>query len=420
MTATDTDRDSAERSSASSRKGLGEHRWRFLLLLGLPALGLTFAITVVSTYAPVLLGAKSSPLLVGVIVGGEGFFGLIVPLAVGAVTDRHARVAQDRLRALLIVTPVAVGGLLVLAIPGSLVLIAVGAALYFTAHFAFLAPFQALYADLVPDDTSGRSRSVESIWRLAGAGVALIAGGFLIEAWKPSPFLAGAVLIAVGTLVFWRFLRRTDDVPVSGGDRGLRELRETATAILRRRDIRLLVLGNVLWNLTLSGLRAFVVLFFTLGLGRSPSFVSGVVFPLVALGLAASAPLSGKAGDKWGHLRVLQVAVPIYGLGLLLPAFWHGAWVLAVVPIVAAAAATVMVVPFAALMRMMSEEDHGAVSGVFTLSRGLGTMLGPLLTGTAILLLRGPFSDTKGFGAMWLVIGAATLASWPLLAKMRR
>jgi MFS family permease len=161
------------------------------------------------------------------------------------------------------------------------------------------------------------------------------------------------------------------------------------------------------------------VLLFTLGLGRSPSFVSGVVFPLVAVGMAASAPISGKLADRWGPVQLLKVAVPVYGAGLLLPGFSQAAWVLACVPVVAAAAATVMVVPFAALMRVMPDDDHGAVAGVFTLSRGAGTMLGPLLAGGAISLLRGPLSATRGFAAMWFVIGAATLATWPLLQRLR-
>jgi MFS family permease len=248
----------------------------------------------------------------------------------------------------------------------------------------------------------------------------LIAGGFLLAAWQPLPFVVGAALVAGTTVIFWRFLRRTDDVPISRSDSDWRDLWRTTRNILARADVRRIVVANALWNVTLAGLRAFVVLFFTLGLQRSPSFVSGVIFPLVALGLAASAPISGKLADRWGHVRLLKVAVPVYGVGLLLPAFWQSAWVMAVVPIVSAAAAIVMVVPFAALMTLMPDADHGAVSGVFTLSRGLGTMLGPVLAGAAIMLLRGMFTATEGYAAMWLVIGASTLATWPVLTRMTR
>lgn len=393
--------------------------WRFLVPLGVPALGITFAVTVVSTYAPVILGGRSNPVMVGLIVGGEGFFGLFVPLLVGAVSDRTASIAQDRVRLLLIAAPPAIGGLVLIAIAGGrLGLVAAGAAVYFACHFAYLAPFQALYADLVPDAASGRSRSAESVWRLAGAAGALIAGGFLIEAWRPAPFIVAAALTAFATAVFWRFLRRSDPVSVSGSDQGVHELWRRTRRILADREVRMLVGANTLWNVTLSGLRAFVVLFFTVGLGRSPAFVSRVIFPLVAVGMAMSAPVTGKLADRYGHLRMLKIGVPLYGGGLLLPGITQASWVVGVVPIVAAAAATVMILPFATLMRVMPDHDHGAISGVFTLSRGVGTLLGPLLAGAAILLLRSPLHGTHGYAAMWFVIGVATLCTWPLLTRL--
>lgn len=418
MTATAAKGGAAELRRRSDGSGLDARQWRFLAMLGMPALGLTFAVTVVSTYAPVLVGRRSSPLVVGLIVGGEGFFGLVVPLLAGITSDRLSKTAQGRVRLIVLAAPVAICGLALLAIPGGLGLVAAGAALYFASHFAILAPFQAMYADLIPDASSGRSRSAESGWRLTGAASALIAGGFLISAWPSSPFLVGAVLVAVTTLAFWRFLRRTEPVDVNSSSPGLRRAWHTLVEILRQRPVRQLALANALWNITLSALRAFVVLFFTLGLGRSPSFVSGVVFPLVALGMAASAPIAGKVADRWGPIQLLRVAVPVYGIGLLLPGISQAAWVLAAVPIVAAAAATVMVVPYAALMRVMPEEDHGSIAGVFTLSRGAGTMLGPLLAGAAISLLRGPLSSTHGYAAMWFVIGVATLVTWPILGRI--
>lgn len=412
---------SGEMQSVAGDEDSRPANWRLLIPLGVPALGLTFAVTVVSTYAPVLIGGRSSPVVVGVIVGGEGFFGLFVPLLAGALSDRTATVARDRIRTMLVAAPVAVAGLVLIALAGGGVgLVAAGAAVYFACHFACLAPFQALYADLVPNAASGRSRSAESVWRLTGAAGALIAGGFLVESWQPSPFVVAAGLIAGTTALLWWFLRGRDPVDVSGSDRGMRDLWSRSRRIVADRRVRLLVVGNALWNVTLSALRAFVVLFFTLGLGRSPSFVSAVIFPLVALGMAASAPVIGKLADRYGHVRVLQIAVPISGFGLLTPGITQATWVLGAVPVVAAATATTMIVPFAALMRLMPDHDHGAITGVFTLSRGLGTMLGPMLAGAAILLLKSPMSGTHGYAAMWFVIGAATLCTWPVLVRLGR
>ena len=55
-----------------------------LLTLGLPTLGLAFAITILTTYGPsVLLRLVHSPAKDGAIIGGEGAFALIVPLMTG-------------------------------------------------------------------------------------------------------------------------------------------------------------------------------------------------------------------------------------------------------------------------------------------------------------------------------------------------
>ncbi len=68
----------------------------------------------------------------------------------------------------------------------------------------------------------------------------------------------------------------------------------------------------------------------------------------------------------------------------------------------------------------MPREEHGLLTGYYSLSRGLGTMLGPLLAGLAIQLLKGPLHSTQGFGAMWLVCSGAILASIPFLRAFRR
>jgi MFS-type transporter involved in bile tolerance (Atg22 family) len=68
----------------------------------------------------------------------------------------------------------------------------------------------------------------------------------------------------------------------------------------------------------------------------------------------------------------------------------------------------------------MPEDSHGILTGFYSLSRGLGVMLGPLLAGVAIQVLRGPFSSTHGFAAMWIVTSASILASVPVLSGLRR
>lgn len=396
--------------------------WRFLILLGVPAIGITFAVTIVSSYAPVLLGTSSTPIIVGLVVGAEGFFGIVVPLLAGRRTS-SARTVGQRIRPILWMTPVAAAGLIGLGVVnGSAAAVAGGAAVYFASHFVYLVAYQALYADVVPDEQSGRSRSAESAWRLLGAGAALIGGGFMIQALRALPFIVAAGLVVVGTIVLVYATRsiKDDEIPRQVEERSIRDTLAGMRDLMRRRQVRLIVIAQGMWHFTLSGLRAFVVLFFVAGLGRSPRFVSGVIFPIVAVGLAVAAPLAGKLADRFGHARVLLVAIPLYGAGLLLPGFTHSTWVIGVVPIVAAAAATVMTIPYALLMTVMPDGRHGEASALFTVSRGLGGCAGPIAVGVAIVGLRPDLQSTHGYAAMWPVIGVVTLATIPLLWRLQR
>ncbi|WP_437328012.1 hypothetical protein [Sorangium sp. So ce381] len=67
----------------------------------------------------------------------------------------------------------------------------------------------------------------------------------------------------------------------------------------------------------------------------------------------------------------------------------------------------------------MPARSHGAAAGLFDVSGGIGTLLGPALTGAAIDLLRPLFASTKGYAAMWLVLSASTLASVAMLRRAR-
>jgi MFS family permease len=92
---------------------------------------------------------------------------------------------------------------------------------------------------------------------------------------------------------------------------------------------------------------------------------------------------------------------------------------LPVVPIIAFGGGLTMSLPYAILMPLMPEGRHGLLTGFYSLSRGLGVMLGPLLAGVTIQLLRSDFRSTHGFAAMWIVASAAILLSIPVLERLR-
>lgn len=400
--------------SAKAKPGTG-----FLVLLGIPSLGLTFAATTLSAYLPSILRTLTNPLLIGLIIGAEGFFGLFMPVIFGSLADNVGRLGE-RLKFLWPAAGLMAGALAVMGLKRSLVVIGVMVAVFYIGYYSYLAPYWAIYPDIIPDEYSGRSRSAESIWRAIGAIAALIGGGFLYSLWHPAPFLLAAGLVLAVTFFLRPTLGSRQKKSVQKDDQSLKKsLADIWSILTTDKDIRNLFIANSFWNATLRSILAFTVLFFTAGLHRSHHFVAGVIFPIAAIGIALAAPAAGKLADSFGHRRVILTAALIYGFGDLVPGITQKPWVIAIIPLVSAAAATIMVLPYAMLMKLIDGEPHGSVSGLFGVSRGLGSFAGPVITGAAVYLSRNWLKTTHGYGAFWLAAGTYIIISLFFLGRIR-
>jgi Na+/melibiose symporter-like transporter len=395
----------------------------FLIQLALPALALSAAITVVSAYAPVLLSRLASPAVAGALIGAEGLFALLVPVLIGARSDRTRSRFGSRLPYLAIGAGLAALGLAAIALGDTLALVAAGLAVFYLGYFVAYAPYRALYPDCVGAAEQPRALGIQSALREVGLGAGLVGGGLIFAVWGPLPFLLGAALLLV---VVGGFVLRVRD-PALGESPELAPLDSMAArpgawraslAIVRRRaDVRRLLAANALWELAQAALKSFAVLFLTVGLGRPASFAP-IVFAVVAVSAIGAALLGARLSARFGLRPLVLVSVLVYGTGALLPAFSQGLAVAASVPLLAFAAALVMSLSFAWLSRLAVDEDHGLVSGLFGLSQGAGIVLGPLLAGAAVVLLEPSFSATEGYGAIFLVAGGAVLASLALALRV--
>lgn len=162
--------------------------------------------------------------------------------------------------------------------------------------------------------------------------------------------------------------------------------------------------------------------------GRLPFLMIGAPAVGAALALMAfarslillAAPVSGKLGDRFGRARVVTIALWLYGLGLLVPFFSQSPYiVLPILPFVAFGGGVILTLPYAILMPLMPEEEHGLITGFYSFSRGLGILLGPALGGVAISVLRSSLPATHGYSAMWLVCAGAILASLAFMAPLK-
>jgi MFS family permease len=412
----------ADRARRGDERPLRAGEWRALAILGLPTFALALAITTVTTYLPVVASDfAASTVVIGLLIGGEGLLALGLPVAVGAWSDRLNTRIGGRLPFVLGAMPLLLAALVLLGFVTSILTAAVAVAAFFVAYYVAYEPYRALYPDMVDDEIAGRAQSTQALFRGAATCLALVAGGLLIGIATPVPFIAAAIVTALAMAAFGIALLRRgvpddQDRKAEAPAEALRALRD---AVAEEPALKAFLAANALWELSLAALKTFIVLYITRGLGLSVQTASLAV-GAGALVILAASPVSGKLADRVGRARVMQAGLWVYGLGMIVPLLTTSPGIVAaVVPFVAFGGGVIMTLPYALLMPLMPGDRHGALSGFYSLSRGIGTALGPLLAGVAIALGRGPFAGTKGFAAMWAVCAAATLASIPLARRLR-
>lgn len=390
---------------------------RALAVLGLPTFVLALSITVVSTYLPVVAREfTSSSAVIGVLIGGEGVAALFLPVLVGVWSDRLKTSLGGRLPFLIGAMPVVAAALVLMGVVGSMAGLAISVGIFFAAYFVAYEPYRALYPDLFDDEIAGRAQATQAIWRGLGTALALAGGGLLLSVARVLPFAVAAAISLVGTGLFVGIALRRG---VRRRERRSPQVREVVRRLVRllrnRRPLRALLVANALWELSLAALKTFVVLYITRGLGYGVGTAS-LVIGGVALIILAAAAASGRLADRYGRRRVMRIALIVYAVGLVIPfATTSPALIAPALPLIAFGGGVVMSLPYALLIPMMPPAGHGALTGLYSMSRGFGVVLGPVLGGLVIDALKGPLSSTQGYSAMWLVCAAAVALSIPLL-----
>lgn len=387
-----------------------------LLLLGLPTLGLAFALSTLTTYGPaILLRESGDPGVVGAILGGEGALALALPLLAGALSDRlpPTRLGK-RLPFVLLGAPMALAGLVLLPLSPNLLVASIAVGLFFVGYYLYYPPYRAMYADLLPRRLYARSQASQGVLRGVGLGIALLSGGFFLHLWLPLPFVVAGSLLLLSTIAL---------APMTGLARDVVDqapLTLSVREVLTSKGMRTFTAANALLEVGFSGLRSFIVLYVVQGLDRS-TLVASLVIGVVAVSYVAGAPLASLLEKRFGIVAVMSWAGLLYGIGLtagmvpttLLPE-------LVLLPFVALAGSVLLTLPQALAFLVAPAGSEGVAAGLVDVSRGVGIVLGPLLVGWAVRFTSGNvFSATEGYAAMWPVIGLATLAAVPLLRRLQ-
>jgi MFS family permease len=384
------------------------------LLLGVPALALSLAITSVSVLVPLSLERlAASPLMIGIVVAGEGLIALFLPLWIGPLSDRTVSRLGGRLPYVLLGCALCTPALVLVPFAASIPSIAALMLVFYVGYFTYYPAYRALYPELVPASRFARSQGVQSLLREVGLVLALTVSPILFSMHEPLPFFGSALVLVLASALFVVRLRPKVALLPAPRAGSARRYLPPASAL------RLLG-ANALFEFALSGLKSFVVLYVVVGTGRTPAAASGLM-AIVAVVAVVAAPLAGWLGDRFGALRVTRLALSVYAAGMLLPSFTQSLWLLIpAMPLVGFGGTVVMTLPYTLVAQSSGDQSPGQVAGWYELSRGVGVILGPIVTGAAIDLLRPVFRSTQGYAAMWLVQGLALLLSLPLLQRAQR
>ncbi|HET9720954.1 MAG TPA: MFS transporter [Solirubrobacteraceae bacterium] len=427
-----TGRSRRDHHAHSSREGGGDHERPLkreekieLAQLALPTFALALAITIVSTQlGEVARSYTHQTILIGAIVGGEGVMALWVPLLFGSWSDVLRTRIGGRLPFVL------AGGIpaaVVLALIGflhGLGLVALVTALFFFFYFIAYEPYRAMYPDMLPSaQVGGRSQSAQAVARGVGTGFALLGGGLLLSVARPLPFVVASVLMVTAIVAFvWLIIRRgAPEQDQANAENPVQVARKLPRLIKEHPALRAYFWANAMWETALSALKAFIILYLTLGLRYSLS-TSSLIVGGVALIILVGAGGSGKLADRFGRVRVVSIAVLMYGAGYLVPIFTTSRPALGVaIPFIALGGGTVMTMAYALLMPLMPGDEHGALTGFYSVSRGVGVILGPVIAGALIWISRGSlFRATHGFQAMWIVCSASSFLSLLFLWRLSK
>jgi MFS family permease len=417
----------SERSSTSSAAvwpqaaahGPEDGARRTIWVLGLGAFGLAFSLTTTAAYLPpILKDFTGSNTLVALVLAAEGAFALTLPLVIGPWSDTfHTPLGRRRPFMLVALGPIGFC-LALMAFMPSLWTTALLVFAFFFAYYVYEPPYRGLYPDLLPERVFGKAQGVQHLLRGAALGAALIGGGALFHVWEPFPFLIAALVVTAACTAPIVLLRE------DGGHgrvfEGVRAYVRISWRVLRReQDVRRFLVVNAALEGAFAGMRTFVVLYVTVGLGESLDTTTAVL-AAVAGGYVIAALLAGPIGDRFGLARTMLIAGTIYGCGLVGGGFgetWHD-WYLPVILVVAIAGGLVMTLAWGLLFKLMPIGDRGAVAGLATWTKGAGLLIGPLLAGAAIDILAPYLEATQGYQVVWPIAGIPVLLVLPLLVRL--
>jgi MFS family permease len=390
-----------------------------MLVLTLPTLGFSAALTLVTTYLPPILSEyTSSNTLIGFVIGGEGIFSSLIPIWVGVISDRIWTKRWGRRKPFMIFAgPFMAAALMLAPFQPGIAPIAVSIFLFFAAYHFYSAPYQALLPDVTPAGHHGKVQGYQAFMRGGGMFLAMIGFGALFNQWSPSPFiLCGLIILMLTYITVTKINEPEPDRSSLPPRQGIgSEIVRVFRSMRQDRGIWPFMLSVFLWESTLAGLRPFLWLYFNRSLKASDNMWL-LLLAMVGVTYVVAGLLGGYLADKFGRTRMMRIGLWLYLGGCILGAFMPNIkWAFIALPLFGLGGAIALTLPYAILIRLMPKAHIGQYTGMFSMMRGLANIIAPLLAGAAIdgvrPYLAGGKYQGREYGMVWVVAALMIIVS---------
>lgn len=399
-----------------SERGMGLDR---MVLLTLPTMAFSMALSLVTMYLPLLLKTvlgnnPNANILIGFAIGGEGIFSALIPLWVGVVSDRIWTNRWGRRKPFMIFAgPFMASALILAPFQPSYASIAISTFAFFAAYQFYTSPYQSLLPDVTPPDSHGRVQGIQSFMRGGGMFMGMFVAGQLFY-WTPvAPFvLCGMLLILFTFITASEFTEPEPDMRNIPPRVGLVEEGKRIWRSLRAHPrIQRFMVATFLWESTLAGLRAFIMLYFVYALHTTTS-IGADLLVLVGATYMIAGVAAGYMADRYGRSRIMRIGLWVYLGGCVFGFFVRDIkWLFIVLPIFGLGGSIVMTLPYAILIRLMPREHIGQFTGMFSMMRGLANIFAPLIAGAAIDAVRPHVQPGSEYSVIWIVPAVMIIVS---------
>lgn len=380
-----------------------------MLVLTAPTLGFATALSLVTTYLPLILERYTrSATLIGFAIGGEGIFSALIPLFVGVVSDRIWTKRWGRRRPFMIFAgPFMAASLMLAPFQAGYVPIAISTFVFFAAYHFYTSPYQSLLPDVTPASSHGRVQGFQSFLRGGGMFLGMVVAGIMFYRWEPLPFIMCSLLIMVVTYLTVSKVSEPEpdhDEIASRQRRGIwEEVKQVWTSTRQHKEIQRFMVATFLWESTLAGLRPFIMLWFIYTLGAT-SQTGALLLGLVGVTYMVAGLASGFLADRYGRSLIMRIGLWVYLGGCLVGTFITDyTYAFLFLPVFGLGGSIVLTLPYAILIRLMPKEHVGQFTGMFSMMRGLANIIAPLVAGAAIDIAGKFLPAGRQYAVIWLV-----------------